>query len=109
MTATTPLPGNSANTFLTHLFGTGLKDDRYVVEKFRALVNGEIRRAAEPAPAKGRSRRKAPFPTATLKAVREMRPARNEIIICTGTRSRGGVQYWGSVSAGLFCDRRQRG
>ena len=99
MSATMPLPGNSANTFLTHLFGTGLKDDRYVVEKFRALVNGEIRRAPEPAPAKGRSRRKAPFPTVTLKAV----------IICTGTRFRGGVQYWGSVSAGLFCDRRQRG
>ena len=58
----------------THLFGTGLKDDRYVVEKFRALVNGEICRAPEPAPAKGRSRRKTSFPTVTLKTVREMRP-----------------------------------
>ncbi len=38
-----------------------------------------------------------------------MRPARTEIIVCTGLRTRGGQQLWGSVAAGLFCDRRQRG
>ena len=47
--------------------------------------------------------------TATLKAVKEMRPAPNEIIVCTGLGSRGGVQYWGSVASGLMCNRRQKG
>ncbi|MYG28430.1 MAG: hypothetical protein F4213_20830 [Boseongicola sp. SB0677_bin_26] len=109
MITATAMPGNTASTFLTHFFGSGLVDDRYVVERFKALVDGDIRRCQDPAPAKGRGRRKAGLATATLKAVREMRPARNEIIICTGLQSRGGVQYWGSVSAGLFADRRQRG
>ena len=34
-----------ARTFLTHLFGADLSDeDRYVVERFRSLASGEIRR-----------------------------------------------------------------
>ena len=35
------LRGN-ARTFLTHFIGGGLEDDRYVVETFRSLPNGEI-------------------------------------------------------------------
>ena len=35
-------PGN-ASTFLTHLFGQGLDDDRYVVERFRSMADGDIR------------------------------------------------------------------
>ena len=38
-----------------------------------------------------------------------MRPACTEIIICTGLRTRGGQQLWGSVALGMFCDRKQRG
>ena len=53
--------------------------------------------------------RRAQRVTTTLKAVKEMRPARTEIIICTGLRTRGGQQLWGSVAAGLLCDRKQRG
>ena len=35
----------NARTFLTHLFGAGLDDeDRYVVERFRSMASGEIRR-----------------------------------------------------------------
>ena len=30
-------------TFLVHLFGGGLNDERYVVEKSRSLPGGEIR------------------------------------------------------------------
>ena len=37
-----------------------------------------------------------------------MRPARNEIIVCTGLRTKGGVQIWGDLSTGLFVERRQR-
>ena len=40
MSTAMAIPGNTANTFLTHLFGAGLSDDRYVVKKFKALVNG---------------------------------------------------------------------
>ena len=109
MSAAMAMPGNTAATFLTHFFGAGLVEDTYVVERFRGLVNGDIRRCPDEAPAKGGGRRKAKHATATLKAVREMRPARNEIIVCTGLRTRGGVQYWGSTVTGLLCDRRQRG
>ena len=35
---------NPASTFLIHLFGQGLADERYVVERFQALADGDIRR-----------------------------------------------------------------
>ena len=43
----------STHTFLTHLFGPGLDDDRYVIERFRSKADGEIR----PGAAMGRRRR----------------------------------------------------
>ena len=42
MTATMAMPGNTADTFLVHLFGTGLADDKYVVERFQAMADGDI-------------------------------------------------------------------
>jgi len=108
MSTAMAVPGNTASTFLTHFFGHGLADDRYVVERFQAMANGDIRRSPGDEPAKN-SRRKAKRTTATLDEVKEMRPARTEIIVCTGLRIRGGVQYWGSVSTGLFCTRKQKG
>ena len=42
MTAAMAMPGNTAETFLVHFFGTGLADDRYVVERFRARADGDI-------------------------------------------------------------------
>ena len=108
MTAAMAMPGNTAETFLVHFFGTGLADDRYVVERFRARADGDIVPAsAEALAAKGRRTTKRT--TATLKAVREMRPACTEIIICTGLKTRGGMQVWGSIAAGLLCDRKQKG
>ena len=109
MTAAMAMPGNTADTFLVHFFGTGLADDKYVVERFKAMADGDIRRCPDGPPEKDRARRKTKYPTATLKAVKEMRPGRAEIIICTGLRTRGGWQLWGSHAAGLLCDRRQRG
>ena len=32
----------NARTFLTHMFGRGLDDDRYVIERFRSKAEGEI-------------------------------------------------------------------
>ncbi len=75
-----------ANTFLTHVFGRGLKDKTYVVERYRA-VDGDIRRMPG---AKGH-----PL-TLSRATVRELRPARNEILICKSeTKPDSGVQYWG--------------
>ena len=59
MTAAIALPSNTASTFLTHFFGSGLADERYVVERFKALACGDIRRVAGEEPAatkKGRRR-----------------------------------------------------
>ena len=109
MSAAIAISGNTASTFLTHFFGCGLSDDRYVVERFRALVDGDIRRCPDAALATGKGRRRAAYATATLKAVKEMRPARTEIIVCTGLKTRGGVQIWGDIASGLFHDRRQKG
>ena len=56
MTAAMALPGNTAATFLTHFFGPGLADDdRYVVERFKAMADGDIRRCpgGEKRPAQG--------------------------------------------------------
>ena len=107
MHAAIAMPGNTAATFLVHFFGRGLEDERYVVERFKAMADGDIRRMPGDEPAKkgGRTKRV----TATLKTVKELRPARTEIIVCTGLRTRGGQQLWGSVAAGLFCDRKQKG
>ena len=38
MTTAIAFPGNTASTFLTHFFGSGLADERYVVERFKALA-----------------------------------------------------------------------
>ena len=109
MSTALAIPGNTAATFLTHIFGPGLADDdRYVIERYRALADGNIRRCTETA-SKGGRRRKAKAVTATLKAVKELRPARTEIIVCTGLKTRGGVQIWGDIASGLFHDRRQKG
>ena len=71
MTAAMAMPGNTAETFLVHFFGTGLADDRYVVERFKARADGDIVPApAEALAAKGR--RKVKRTTATLKAVKEL-------------------------------------
>ncbi|MDE0407914.1 MAG: hypothetical protein OXN81_08640 [Alphaproteobacteria bacterium] len=76
-----------ANTYLIHVFGRGLKDKTYVVERYRSAMNGEIRRMPG---GKGH-----PL-TLSLATVRELRPARNEILICKGEKKPdSGVQYWG--------------
>ena len=87
---------SESNTFLTHTFGRGLEDERYAIERFKSTMDGEIRSvpAGEAKTGSGRRTRRA---TVTRKAVREMRPARDEIIVCTGLRARdSGVQYWGA-------------
>ena len=101
-------PRGDARTFLTHFVGGGLEDERYVVETFRSLANGDI--VPVHADTKPKDRRKARGTIAPLKAVERLRPARDEIIIATGVKLRHcGVQLWGWRSLGLFVDRRQKG
>ena len=110
MSAAIAFPCNTASTFLTHFFGSGLADQRYVVERFKARADGDIRRwpGEEPASTK-KGRRKVKRATATLDEVKQMRPARTEIIVCTGLRTKGGQQLWGDLATSLFHDRRQKG
>ena len=106
MQTTRTLHGN-ASTYLIHMFGSGLEDDRYVVERFKSMTNGDIRpQSAEGSAKKGR--RKARRTTVSLKAVKEMQPRRDEIIICTGVTIKGGIQYWGGLATGMFVERKQR-
>ena len=97
-----------AQTFLIHLFGCGLEDDRYVIERYRSLANGEIRpvRAGQP---KAKGRRGQRRTIATLSAVRKLRPERDEIIVCTGVNlARSGIQIWGLGASGLGAARHAR-
>ncbi len=109
MSSTTRRTG-PATTYLVHFFGGGLLDrgECYAVERFRAHVDGDIRRwpAGPSAKTNGRAR---PAPEiASADEVRELRPAYNEIIVCTGLGTRSGVQYWGCSACGLWGERRQR-
>ncbi|MDD9999485.1 MAG: hypothetical protein OXQ89_17235 [Rhodospirillaceae bacterium] len=84
--------------FLTHYFGGGLidKGECYVVERYRSMSSGEIRRwPGESRFGKNGGARATPE-VASVDEVRELRPLYNEIIVCTGLGSRSGVQYYGS-------------
>ena len=109
MSTAIAFPDNTASTFLTHIFGTGLVDERYVVERFKAHANGDIRPWSGEALAARKGGAKAKRVTATLRTVKELRPARTEIIICTGLRTRGGMQVWGDIATSMFHNRRCKG
>ena len=97
-----------AQTFLVHLFERGLDDDRYVVERYRSLADGEIRPVQAEQP-KTRRRGRPRRTIASLSAVKQMRPERDEIIVCTGVKLAGsGVQYWGVQATGLLAARYAR-
>ena len=103
-------PNGDAQSFLTHFVVVGLDDDqRYVVETYRPLANGEIVPILSSG-TKAKGRRKARGAILIAKAVTKTRPAGDQIIIATGVkRRRSGVKNWGWLSLGMFADRRQRG
>ena len=89
-----------ANTYLTYVFGRGLEDKTYVVERYRTGMDGEIRRLP------GGQGHPLTLSRAT---VRELRPARNEILICRSEKKPdSGVQYWGVWATGLFAEGRRK-
>ena len=98
-----------ARTYLVHNFGNGLDgEDRFVVERFKALIDGDIRPIHTEAP-RTKGRRKTRRIVVSRKEVEAMLPARTEIIVCTGLRTRSGRQIWGDIATGIFHDRRQKG
>ena len=99
-----------ASTFLTHYFGGGLIDEGgcYVVERFKAMASGEIRHWPGTTSANGKARARAKPVVSSVDEVREMRPAYNEIIVCTGLGTQSGVQLWGWATCSLFGDRTRR-
>ena len=101
--------GNT-ETFIVHIFGRGLEDDRYVVERFRSAADGGIHPVPIPTPpARGRKRRSRRHTVTSLSNVTKMRPARDEIIVCTAVNLEdSGVQLWGEWSCGLFAQGRHR-
>ena len=95
----------NARTFLTHMFGRGLDDDRYVIERFQSKADGEIRRRNG---ASKKSRGKASREIVSLNTVQRMRPKRDEIIVCTGIAITGGIQYWGDRAMGFLVNAKHR-
>ena len=90
-----------SQTFLVHLFGRGLEDNRYVVEKYRSRPDGQIK-PIEPEQPGTKGRRRPRRKIVSREAVREMRPERDEIIVCTGVKlARSGMQLWGISASGL--------
>ena len=99
-----------ASTFLVHFFGRGLVDEgrAYAVERFLAQSDGDIRRKPAVTSGSKRARRRAKPEVATFDEVREMRPAYNEIIVCTALGTRSGVQMWGWSVCSFRGERSQR-
>ena len=95
-----------ARTFLTHVFGCGLDDERYVVERFQSDIEGQIQpwRPGKGSKGAGKQARKV----MSLRAVQRLRPERNEIIIATGVELAGGVQYYGEYAIWPHMSRRHR-
>ena len=93
----------NARTYLTHIFGVGLEDDRYLVERFVSTFDGEIKPYA-----RARGGRKQAKKEMSLRAVQRLRPERDEIIIATGVGIAGGIQLWGSRATHLFVNSRHR-
>ena len=98
----------NAQTYLVHVFGRGLEGERYVIEKYRSLADGQIHAVeAEQPGTKGRRRHRRTI--ASLAAVKKLRPERDEIIVCTALNLKAsGIQYWGIGATGIFAARHAR-
>ena len=96
-----------ADTYLTHLFGGGLDggDREFVVERFRSTFDGEIKPVVDGKEEGGRGRSRR---TVSLRTVRTLRPAHDEIIIATSVSRDAGIQLYGATAAGFTLRGRWR-
>ena len=96
----------NARTYLMHHFGRGLDDERYVVERFLSMADGEIKPLDDK---RSKGRRRQPRKIMSLRSVQRLRPESNEIIIATGVNTAdSGLQLWGSSATQLFVSSRYR-
>ena len=91
-----------ADTYLTHLFGG---DREFVIERFRSTYDGEIKPVADE---KGKGGNVKQRRTASLRTVRALRPAHDEIIIATSVSRDAGIQLYGATAAGFTLRGRWR-
>ena len=92
-------PASSASGIRRLCAACGAQQWRAERERYaRARATGRRYGGKDPVGKRNRARRRSR---------KAMRPARNEIIVCTGLRTRGGVQVWGDIATGLFHDRKQ--
>ena len=88
----------TATTYLVHLFGGGLdRDDRFVVERYRSMADGEIEPVDDEQRKDGCKQRKI----VSRRTVQRLRPKRNEIIIATAVSRDAGIQIYGDAAAGI--------
>ncbi len=102
-------PRGDSRTWLTHFVGSGLDDDRYVVQRYLSRANGDIVPVDDDG-ARPKVRRRARPGIVSREALDRLPPACDEIIIATGVNLRHcGIQLWGWRAMGIFVERRQRG
>ena len=79
----------------THIFGHGLDDKRYLIERSQSLATGDIRPCRDNRQSK-KGWRKEPRKVMSLRAAQRMRPKRNGVIFCAcvapGSDSRATVR-----------------
>ena len=61
------------------------------MERFTCFSNGDIRRRPGETPGSKRSRGRPKPEVATFDEIRDMRPAYNEIVVCTALGTRSGL------------------
>ena len=75
---TIKLPHTNAHTFRTNLFGRGLNDDRFRVQRFQSMSDGEICPRRCNGPSK-KVRGKVSGEIVSLRTFQRIRPARDEL------------------------------
>ena len=109
MTAAMAMPGSTASTLpIHHLAGGPEGDGRFVVGRIRAPACDDIP-PVEPRGPTANGRGKTTRIVASRKKAEAMRQGRTEFTFCTGLRTRGGRQAWGSLSTRLLRDRDRKG
>ena len=76
-----------ATTYLTHFFGGGLidKGECYVVERFRSISSGEVRRSPGEASSGRNGRGRANPEIASVDEVRQLRPSTTRLSCAPGS------------------------
>lgn len=80
----------NAQSCLVYVCGRGVEGERYVIEKYRSLADGQIRPVE--------AERSGTILSAG--AVKKLRPQRDGIIVCAALNLKAsGIQYWGLIDA----------